>query len=245
MSDPRPQDPFLATEELPARSGLPWSQAPGPHANGVGGGVGDPSALDGGDPDVDGSDPDAEDLDLLDQVWTPPQRVSRLTVILAVGVVAALGFAGGVLVQKQHDAGLAGASNSGTAAAARQFARANGFGGAGAPGGFGAGAPGIGGTAGSGAAGTGGTGSGGTGSGGTGSASGTPVVVGTVVSVGRGTLVVQNFAGAKVSVHVPAGTPVTAASLTGLRAGMTVSVIGTKAADGTVTATSVSSRSNG
>jgi hypothetical protein len=239
MSDPRSQDPFLATEELPARSGLPWSQAPHPHANGVGG-VGDPSAFDGADPDADSGDPDAEDLDLLDQVWTPPRQFSRLTVILAAGVVAALAFGGGVLVQKRHDTGLAGASNSGAAAAARQFARANGFGGTGATGGFGAGAPGTGGAAGSGAA-----GSGGTGSGGTGSASGTPVVVGTVVSVGQGTLVVQNFAGAKVSVHVPAGTPVTAASLTGLRAGMTVSVIGTKAADGTVTATSVSSRSNG
>jgi hypothetical protein len=243
MSDPRPQDPFLATEELPARSGLPWSQAPGPHANGVGG-VGDPSASEGADPGADSGDPDAEDLDLLDQVWTPPRRVSRFTVILAAGVVAALGFAGGGLVQKQHDAGLAGASNSG-AAAARSFARANGFGGTGATGGFGAGAPGTGGTAGSGAAGSGAAGSGGTGSGGSGAASGTPVVVGTVVSVGQGTLVVQNFAGAKVSVHVPAGTPVTAASLTGLRAGMTVSVTGTKAADGTVTATSVSSRSNG
>jgi hypothetical protein len=235
MSDPRSQEPFGATEELPARSGLPWAQAPGSDAHGTGGAAGDRSAS-------AGDDPDADDLDLLDQAWTPPRRVSRLTVVLAAGLVAALGFAGGVLVQKQHDAGLAGSPTAGAATAARQFARANGFGGAGPTGGLGADSPG---TGQGGPAGSGGTGSGGTGSGGTGSASGTPVVVGTVVSVGRGTLVVQNFAGAKVTVRVPTGTPVTSASLTGLRAGMTVSVTGTKAADGTVTATSVSSRSNG
>jgi hypothetical protein len=186
---------------------------------------------------------DPEDLDLLDTVWAPPRRISRLTVLLAGGLVAAIGFGGGVLVQKNHDAGISTSSAAGAGAAARAFARANGFGGA-TGGGFGAG---TGASAGTGGAGS-GTGSGAAGSGSTGSGSavsGPPVVVGTVVSLVPGTLVVQNFAGTKVTVHVPAGTPVTTTSLSGLRAGVSVSVTGTKAADGTVTATSVQSRSNG
>ena len=52
-----------------------------------------------------------------------------------------------------------------------------------------------------------------------------------------------NFAGTKVVVRVPAGTPVTTPGLTGLKKGQTVSVEGTRASDGTVTATAVVSRS--
>ena len=70
-----------------------------------------------------------------------------------------------------------------------------------------------------------------------------PVVVGTVVSVGTDRITVKNFAGAQVVVHVPAGTPVTTAGLGGLTKGRTVLVQGTRAQDGTVTATAVVSRS--
>jgi hypothetical protein len=183
-----------------------------------------------------GPDRDPDDLDLLEPPWAAPPLANRWTLLLAAGLLAALGFGGGVLVQKNHDAGLAG-SAGGAGAAARAFARAGGFGGAGGTGGTG----GFGGTGGASGTGT-QAGSGGSGSG---SVTGTPVVVGTVVSVAAGTLVVQNFAGAKVTVKVPAGTPVTSTGLTGLQPGASVSVTGTKAADGTVTATSVTSRRRG
>ena len=51
------------------------------------------------------------------------------------------------------------------------------------------------------------------------------------------------FAGATVAVRVPAGTPVTTPGLHGLSKGETVSVDGTRSPDGTVTASSVVSRS--
>jgi hypothetical protein len=65
------------------------------------------------------------------------------------------------------------------------------------------------------------------------------------VSVSQGELVVKNFAGLKVSVHVAVGIPVTTSGLGGLKAGATVSVTGTKAGDGSITATSVVSRKAG
>ena len=74
-------------------------------------------------------------------------------------------------------------------------------------------------------------------------ATGVPVVVGTVVSVGVDRITVKNFAGTQVVVHVPAGTPVTAAGLGGLKKGGTVLVQGTRTQDGTVTATAVVGRS--
>lgn len=146
-----------------------------------------------------------DDLDLLDPAWTPPQRINRLTLVLAAGLVAALGFAGGVLVQKRHDAGLAGPSAAG--AAGRNFRAGAG--------------------------------------GGSGTADGTPVVVGKVASVAAGTVVVENFAGTRVTVHVGATTPVTVPGMTGLQVGATVSVAGAKATDGSVNATSVVSRGTG
>lgn len=227
---------------LPPADALPWATAaPVTVADP---GMADPSMADPSVADPGVGDPGAADgdLDLLEPAWAPPPRANRWTVLLAGGLVAALGFGAGVLVQKNHDAGLVG-SSAGAGAAARAFARANGFGGAGgaggAQGGFG-GMPGVSGGR-DGQVGGPGAGSGG----GPGAASGTPVVVGTVVSVGAGTLVVQNFAGTKVSVTVPEGTPVTTAGLAGLKAGATVSVTGTKAADGSVTATSVTSRRRG
>jgi hypothetical protein len=66
-----------------------------------------------------------------------------------------------------------------------------------------------------------------------------------VVSVSSGGLVVKNFAGAMVTVHVGVGVPVTTSGLGGLKAGASVSVTGTKAGDGSVTATSVTSRKAG
>lgn len=247
MSD-RPDEPITATGPLTTQKGLlPWNGPDGTHA-----GVpsGDADAVPFGAPlaghaspaspwlvgDAEGppsqsESSDAEDLELLDQGWTPPRRVNRFTVLLAAGLVAALGFAGGVLVQKNHDSGQAGTPGAGTSGRALA---ANGFAGAGGgfAGGFGGAFPG-GGT-------TGGTGSG-TGSG-AGTGSGTPVVVGTVVSVGRGSFVVKNFAGTQVTVRVPAGASITTRGLTGLRTGVSVSVVGTKAGDGSVTATSVTSR---
>jgi hypothetical protein len=203
----------------------------------------------GGMPDGEAGTPvDEHDLDLLDPAWTPPKRIDRLTLLLAGALVIALGFAGGVLVQKRHDAGLATTSSAG-AALGRAFSRVNGgggtggFGGTGGTGDLGSATTGQGGLPGAGASPGGAATGGGAGSGA--AAGGTPVVVGKVVSVAAGTLVVQNFAGAKVTVHVPAGTPVTTAGLTGLVAGATVSVTGSKAADGSVNATSVVSRGNG
>ncbi|HET9653947.1 MAG TPA: hypothetical protein VFP72_01235 [Kineosporiaceae bacterium] len=197
------------------------------------------------------------DLDLLGPAWTPQRRINRLTLVLTAGLVAALGFAGGVLVQKQHDAGLAGPSAAG--AAGRTFrggAGGQGFGGQGFGGQGGGAGQGFGGngsgTVGSGAQGPGGSrgaaGSGPSGAdagGGSGTAAGAPVVVGKVVSVAAGTVVVENFAGTRVTVHVGATTPVTAPGVTGLQVGATVSVTGDKAADGSVNATSVVSRGAG
>lgn len=200
-----------------------------------------------------------DDLDLLDPLWTQPKRVNRLTVLLAGGLVAVLGFAGGVLVQKHHDSGLV-APTAGAQTAARAFAR-SGAGGGGLPD-FGAlpggsgGVPGVGNRGAVGGGTEGGIGSGpGTGTGrgtgesggtgGSGSGSGVPVVVGKVVSVNVGGLVVEDFAGRRVAVHVAGRVPVTTAGLGGLRAGATVSVSGSRAADGSVTASSVVSRSAG
>jgi hypothetical protein len=56
------------------------------------------------------------------------------------------------------------------------------------------------------------------------------------------TLKVTNFAGTIVTVTVPVTTTVTVTGLGGLTVGAPVSVVGTKAADGTVTATSITSR---
>lgn len=231
MND-RPHEPY-SSAELQASDArvVPWATSSGDV---------DHWATSSGDVDLG-----ADDLDLIDPVWTSPRRVSRLTVLLVVGLVATSGFAAGVLMQRHHDAGLISAS-AGGAAAARNLARGNGLGGFGGTPGQAdpPGRPGIGG----GEAGPGQSAMGPNGrsaGGDPGSSAGTPVVVGTVVSVGSGALVVQNFAGTKVTVRVPAGTPVTAVGLTGLRPGATVSVIGTKASDGTVTASMVTSRGQG
>jgi hypothetical protein len=160
--------------------------------------------------------PSEDDFDLYD-TWAP-RRTSRLTAVLGIGILVTAGFGVGVLVQKNHDATLTAAATTGRAAA---FARA--FGGAG---GFEA-------------AGTGG--GAGTGSGGTPSAA-PPIVVGTVTAVHGSTVSVKNFAGAGVTVQVPATASVTTPGLSPVVPGMTVSVSGTTTADGTVSAAALTAR---
>jgi hypothetical protein len=204
------------------------------------------------------------DDDLYDREWDKPRRANRWTAVLVAGILGCGAFIGGVLVQKNHDEGLtSGAAGvvaalrnrTGSGTAAGGYGAAGGFGAAGgygAAGGFGGG-----GTAGA-RAGTGaGTGSGGgigqggsgtgTGQGGdtAGAAAGVPVAVGTLQTISGTTLTLKNFADAVITVHVPATATVTTPGLTGLRPGMSVSVSGTKAADGTVTATSVVGRTLG
>jgi preprotein translocase subunit SecG len=178
-------------------------------------------------------DEDDEDLDLPGR-WSGRPRFGRLTVTLAAGIVAVAAFAGGVLIQKRHDAGLT--ASAGTGAAGRVF----GPGGFAVPGTAGSGTAGSG-TAGSGSAVPGGAGQGSTAAG---RASGeqAPVVVGTVVSAKGTALLVKNFGGALVKVNVPAGTPVTVPGLVAPSPGMSVAVTGTKAADGSVTASGVVAR---
>ena len=149
--------------------------------------------------------------------------------VIPAGLVVVAGFAGGVWVQKNHDAGLT-ASAATLTSALRSRASAGGF----------AGAGGYGGASGSYGGGYGGSGTG------TGAASGSgagvatvPVVVGTVASISGGTLRVKNFADALITVVVPESATVTSTGLGGLSVGVPVSVVGTKAADGTVTAAAI------
>jgi hypothetical protein len=181
-----------------------------------------------------------DEEDLFGREWDRPPRTNRLTALLATGLLAVLAFAGGVFVQKNNDAGLT-SSTASAVSALRSRAAAGGFGGS-ASGGFaGSGSGGFGGSAAGGSA-AGGAGSGsGSGSGGT-AASDIPVVVGTLHTISGATLTVMNFGGTVVTVKVPATATVTTTGLGGLTVGASVSVAGTKAADGTVTATAVTSR---
>jgi hypothetical protein len=169
--------------------------------------------------------PEASD-DLDDDLfagWEPQRRVTRLTVVLAACLLVVAGFAVGAVVAKR--------ATSGTTATAAGLA---GAGGAAAREGFGGFGGGAGGFRGGGTTGAGTTGGAGTGS---------PVVVGTVASVAANRITVTNFAGKTVVVRVPPRTPVTTPGLGGLKKGQTVSVEGTRASDGSVTATAVVSRS--
>ena len=150
----------------------------------------------------------------------PPKRqVPALTKLLVVGILVAISFAGGVLVQKQHDASQTSALPAfpGGAGGLPAF-----LSGAGVSGG---------------ASSTGGSSS-------SAAASG-PVLVGTVESVSGGDITVKDFGGKTHAVHTGAttGLATTAADWsTSLPPGTTVSIEGTKADDGTVTATTVTRR---
>jgi len=183
---------------------------------------------------------DPVDADLFEDGWSAPRRTSRLAAVMVAGIVAAAGFAGGTYVQRNHDQGLIP-----TAAAAGAGARA-GFGAAGfGPGGFGAGGLGGAGTGAGGSTSSAGTGTGSGAAGSSAAANQTPVVVGSVASVDATSLTVKNFGGASIVVHLSDTTTVTTAGIGGLKAGATVAVFGTKAADGRVTATSIVSRKAG
>jgi len=176
-----------------------------------------------------------DDLDLLAEV---NHRPSRATIVLIAGIIAALAFLGGSVVQKKYGA----TSTSGQAAGLP-----SGFGAraAGGYGNFGGGFPGApaGGTAAGGAA-AGGA-AGGT-TGGTTTAAATPVAVGTVTKISGSSLTLKNLGGKTVKVTIPEGASITLVAgkkLTTLKAGVTVSVAGKVATDGSVTATSVTVRS--
>jgi hypothetical protein len=175
------------------------------------------------DPPVD---IDHVDEDVLDDAWqAPPKRTNRLTVVLLVALLVVGGFAGGVLAQKHHDTGLlaagAGARRAGTGA------------GSGAGGGWQGDRP---------------TAAPGAGSvtddqGGAGTEP--PVVVGTVRTVDADAIEVTDPTGAVVRVFVPKTATVTTLGLGALAYGTPVAVAGTKAVDGSVTATSVTVRRAG
>jgi hypothetical protein len=169
--------------------------------------------------------PADEDLDLLAE---SNRRPGKLTITLAAGILVAAAFVGGVLVQKHY-------GTAATPAASSRFNRqlagfGGGAGGGGGGGGFG---------------GYGNLGAGGATGGGAAAAADTPAVVGQVVKVSGTTVTVKNFAGKTFTVKVPAGTTISLSSslsLTGLKAGTSVSVVGKTAADGSITASAVTAR---
>jgi uncharacterized protein DUF5666 len=182
-------------------------------------------------------EPVDDDLDLLAEV---NHRPGRATGLLIAAIVVALAFIGGVAVQKQFATGTA-AVGPGAGFAGRPGGNAGGYGGFGMAGGPGGAQPG--------GAAAGGPAAGGAGAGGGGAAAAggaTPVVVGTVTMLSGSTLTVKNLGGKSVTVKVPSGATITLVAgkrLTTLKRGATVSVAGKAAADGTVTATSVTVRS--
>ena len=158
-------------------------------------------------------DDDAEFAEL------PPKRhVPGLTRLLIVGVLVAGAFGAGVLVQKQHDASLTSATAFPALGAGGLPAFLSGAGAAGS-------APSAGGTS-------------------SASVSG-PVLIGTVVAVAGGDVTVKDLGGTTHVVHTSATTGLATTGAdwsTSLPPGTTVSIEGTKAGDGTVTATTVTRR---
>jgi hypothetical protein len=245
------------------------------------------------------------ELDPFGAEWDRPRWTNRLTWVLVAAVVAALAFAGGLLIERQYDttllttargtarpaggglavAGLGGGrsgagraanasgsgagGSSGPAAAGSASAGASGGAGDGGGSGGASGAGGGGDTNGAGggdgggangAAGASGAGSNGPGGGGAGTPAGAagqangagagggeaPIAVGTVASVNADRLTLTNFAGKTVTVTVPPNATVTTTSgLAGLKPGAPVSVTGAANPDGSVTATSITSRTTG
>lgn len=175
-------------------------------------------------------EPAEEDLDLLAE---SNRRPGKLTVVLLAGILAAVAFGGGALVQKHY-----GTSSSSASASGFPGRSLGGQGSGGFPGGQG-GFPGAEGGLGTGSASGGSAGGGGT------AAAATPAVVGTVVKVSGTTVTVKNFGGKLIKVKVPAGTAISLSStlkVTGLKKGTTITVVGTSATDGSVTASAVTAR---
>jgi Domain of unknown function (DUF5666) len=188
---------------------------------------------DEGEQPLSHDEPSSSEDDLEDEFLPrPPRRLATSSIVLIGCAAVAAGFLGGVLVQRHHDTGITrttAATGRGTPAAAAG-GRTGGFGAA-AGEGFGTG---TGGGAGGFGGGTGGTA-------GTGSAAGTtiPSLIGTVASVTPTTASVTNLGGQKVVVHLGKSTKLTAAYGTSLAKGESVSVYGSKAADGSITATAI------
>jgi hypothetical protein len=159
----------------------------------------------------------------------PKGKLGKATVLLAVLLVAGLGFIGGVEVQKHHTNSTSGAFGGRTGAAARAAAGA----------GFAAGTGGFGGR-------TGGLTGGGAGTGaatGAGQSPATPTVIGTIASISGNTMIVQNFGGKSITVKLTATTAVTkTVASSALTKGQTVTVTGATGSDGTVTATAVGAK---
>jgi len=246
------------------------------------------------------------ELDPFGAEWDRPRWTNRLTWVLVAAVVAALAFAGGLLIERQYDttlltsargtarpaggglaiAGLGGgrsgagraanASGSGAGGSSGPAGAGSASGGAGGAGaGEGGGANGASGASGAASSGAGagpgagdgaagpanGAGAGGGGggaappaNGANGAGAGTPagagdgeapIAVGTVASVNADRLTLTDFAGKTVTVTVPPNATVTTSGLAGLKPGAPVSVIGTANPDGSVTATSITSRTTG
>ncbi len=168
---------------------------------------------------------DWEPVDDADEGSLPPRPrrriVTPLSVTLIAVLIAALGFSGGVLVQKHQDA-----TGDGSDAAAAAFAAARGGGtGAGAGGGAGGGAGARGGFSGRGA----------------GGGQGTPTV-GSVTNKNGSTLYVKDSDGNTVRVKTTSHSKInrTASTTAGaIHPGDTVVVQGTKSSSGTLTATQI------
>jgi len=163
---------------------------------------------------------------LFDEFAELPARrhLPLLTRGLLLGLLVVIAFSGGVLVQRNRG------TTSGSAAT-------------GLPAGLGAGGSPGGGFPGSGTATSGGSSSGAAGT--TTTAPTTPVLIGTLVSVSGSDITVKDFGGATHVVHVTGSAAIVVSSpipLSSLKTGATVSVTGTKAADGSVSATGVTTK---
>ena len=168
-------------------------------------------------------DDQPDDFDDYDDV-APGQRVPRFTMLLLAAVLVAVGFTGGVLLQKHAVAGA-------TATGLPSFGA--GFPSGAFPGSGGGQLPGAGGSSGAGS------------SNGSASSAGSPVVVGTVVRVQGTTVIVKDFGGKEHKVTTTSDTTITqSASIPAsqLTPGQSVRVDGSKKSDGAIVATSVTAR---
>jgi hypothetical protein len=230
---------------VPAGAGGSWAllspAAPGAPADGV-----VPAPQPAAPSPYQPADPSDDDdlFDSGDDAFHRPGRTNGWTRLLLFALIGVIGFGGGVLAQKSHDTGLTSSAGGATAFRPRSgtagSATGGGFGaggfGPGGPGGFGNGQAGQ--QAGQGAnAGAGGNGAGG--NGGSAGSEALPVVVGTVTDVAAGRITVTNFGGKAVPVAIGPTTTITLTGTTSLTKGLSASVIGTKGADGTVTATAI------